>query len=75
MNNVVWVFLIYVWVKKCVEICVMMLKMFKSVFELTYQHPLVFLKIKKCSQNIHRTLLFEKHLLEKHQSDVLVPAK
>ena len=33
-------FLIYMWVKKCMKMCVKLFKMLKSVFELTYQTPL-----------------------------------
>ena len=32
-------FLIYVWMKEYMKICVILFKMLKSVFELTYQTP------------------------------------
>ena len=37
LSNVVWVFLIYMWVKKCVEICEKLFKMWKCWLELTNQ--------------------------------------
>ena len=37
LSYVVWVFLIYVWVKKCVEMCVMLFKMCSFVFEMACQ--------------------------------------
>ena len=36
-NNVIWVFFIYVWIEKCMKIYVNVFKMFKSVFEMSYQ--------------------------------------
>ena len=37
LSNVIWVFLIYVFVKKYVKKCIMLFKMLKSVFKLSYQ--------------------------------------
>ena len=37
LSNVVWVFLIYVWVKKCVEMCVSVFKILKRLLKMTYQ--------------------------------------
>ena len=39
LSNVIWVFLIYVFVKKYVKKCIMLFKMLKSVFKLSYQIP------------------------------------
>ena len=39
LSNVIWVFLIYVFVKKYVKKCIMLFKMLKSVFKLNYQTP------------------------------------
>ena len=40
LENVVWVFLIYVWVKKRVKICVRIFKMWKKLFKKDYQTAL-----------------------------------
>ena len=37
LSNVVWVFLICVWMKKCVEMCVSVFKMLKKLLEMPYQ--------------------------------------
>ena len=71
-----FVFDICVGEKMCRNVCNDVKNVKKKCVWTYLPTPLSFSKnIKKCSQNIHRTLLFEKHLLERHQNDVLVPAK
>ena len=42
MSNIVGVFLIYVWMKKCVEIYISVFKMLKMLLEISYQTGIIF---------------------------------
>ena len=54
LSNVVWVFLIYVWVKKCVKMCEMLFKMLKNVFEMINQIDPQCISVAFSSQTGHK---------------------